>query len=107
MESKDDTAVTLTERRRAIYEHAVERHRNRGTHIDNDSLFVSLMEKWIEGELDMQEVAARSSPRFRKGEHRDVQSKTGVTDSSMTNEQLLSELDRIIGIHEAPSSNSS
>jgi hypothetical protein len=102
MHSNDDLKLPLSERRRAIYQRAVDKHRARGTPIDLDPLFVSLMAEWIEGRIDMSEVAARSSPRGRSAKLQTARESKAVNDDFMTNDQLLSELDSIIGIHELP-----
>ncbi|MBO9101754.1 MULTISPECIES: hypothetical protein [unclassified Rhizobium] len=39
----EEDAPSLTERRRAIYERAVDRYRARGTPIDRDPVFVALI----------------------------------------------------------------
>lgn len=102
MDSNLDPDLPLSERRRAIYQRAVDKHRARGTPIDLDPLFVSLMAEWIEGRIDMSEVAARSPPRGRSAKLQSAPASKAVNDGPMTDEQLLSELDRIIGIHELP-----
>ena len=97
----EEDAPSLTERRRAIYERAVDRYRGRGTPIDRDPVFVALISQWIEGSIEMSDVAARSSPGGRDGVLKSEMSALGKTnETTMSNDQLLSELDRMIGLHD-------
>lgn len=101
MDSIDDCKIAISERRRAIFTRAVERSRARGTPIDGDPLFVALIAAWIDGAIEMSEVARRSSPRGRTIEDQSAAVTAGSTaNNTMSNDQLLSELDRIIGIND-------
>lgn len=97
----EENEPSLTERRRAAYERAVDRYRARGTPIDRDPVFVALISQWIEGSIEMSDVAARSSPSGRNVVLKSEISATGKTNEiPMSNDQLLSELNRMIGLHD-------
>jgi hypothetical protein len=101
MDSIENINPSTSERRRAIYERAAERHRARGTRIDGDPAFVALISEWIDGKIDMAEVAKRSSPRPRSAKTEPVRTMAiDETAVPMSSDQLLSELDRIIGMRD-------
>jgi hypothetical protein len=49
--------LTASQRRRAIYERAASRFRALGTPIDTDPAFTALVDRWIDGLVEMAEVA--------------------------------------------------
>ena len=99
MDSTENMTASKSDRRRAIYERAVEKHRARGTPIDKDPAFVALISEWIDGKVEMADVAKRLSPRGHKpvGEA----AAAGLdTEKVVASDQLMLELDRIIGLRD-------
>lgn len=50
---------TNLETRRAIAQRAIDRAKSRGAPIDEDPVFVDLLESWINGDLDMKTMRKR------------------------------------------------
>ncbi|MFS2150781.1 hypothetical protein [Rhizobium sp. Rhizsp42] len=55
--TEDLAKLPLSERRRRIFLKCVTKYRELGTPIDGDARFLELIEKWIEGDIEMREVA--------------------------------------------------
>ena len=100
-----DALLPLTEGRRAIFERAVSKFRALGTPIDGDPAFVELVGKWIAGDADMREVAKSYSELQRSKGRRASAALSTVANlvsvpAQTTQEQLLAELEQVIGIVE-------
>jgi hypothetical protein len=52
-----DFGLSISDRRRAIFDRAVSKSRALGTPIDGDPRFVQLVTAWIDGKVEMAEVA--------------------------------------------------
>ena len=100
-----DALLPLPERRRTIFERAVAKYRALGTPIDNDPAFVELVGKWIDGDVDMRDVARSygdlrcSGRRHAPPEFRPV----GISASGaerIPQEKLMAELEQVIGIYD-------
>lgn len=99
-----DIAVpnSIAERRRAIFERLSVKFRSLGTPIDAQPEFVALIEEWIAGRMEMSEVArliqtwrGRRTDRAKSADRSDQ-----PKPESMSDDQLLSELDSAMSIHE-------
>jgi hypothetical protein len=105
MTSDDAIAnASLAERRRAIFSRVVGALAARGTPIDNDPKFVDLVNDWIDGKIEMADVV-KGYTEIRRSARRGATAlaKTGIPDEArkaQSNEDLLAELDQIIGIRE-------
>ena len=94
MESKE-TAETVADRRRAIFERTLSRYDAAGIAL-SDPLYHSLIERWIGGELTMGEVAALwDAARAERRVGR--QEKASLDFSSADRYQLLAEIQRLTG----------
>lgn len=61
--------LPLDERRRDIYRRSAEKFRALGMPIDSDPTFDRLIEAWIEGSIEMSEVARAYADFWRPGPH--------------------------------------
>ena len=62
--------------RRAIAQRAIDRAKARGTPIDDDTIFIALLDRWISGDIDMRTVRDRyfGSLALRQEQRHDAQS---------------------------------
>ena len=58
--------------RRAIAQRAIDRARSRGTPIDEDPIFMALLDAWISGDIDMRRMRERylGSLSLKEEQHR-------------------------------------
>ena len=106
MASSDDEIAyaSLAERRRAIFARVVGKLGARGMPIDKDPRFLQLVDEWINGKIEMDQVT-RGYAEIRRAA-RDLP--VAIPDPAIpetiadgvSQEELLAELEHIIGVYE-------
>jgi hypothetical protein len=92
--------ASISERRRAIFARVKARMDARGIRIDSDPRFLELVEKWIDGTIEISEVTQGYSS-IRRAARKQVASRAEATPApSVTQQQLRDDLDRVIGMYE-------
>lgn len=109
--SDDEIAyASLADRRRAIFARVVGRLAARGMPIDSDPRFLQLADQWINGKIEMEDVA-RGYAEIRRAA-RDLPvpvpdpAKPEIMADRVSQEKLLAELEHIIGVHDPDASSS-
>lgn len=104
-EYTDSAAEQLRQRRKAIFDRVSAKFRDRGTPIDTDPRFVALVTEWIDGRVEMTDVTKgyaeiRRATRSLRHEPSLESVNVAPTTSTLSQEQLNAELERVIGIWE-------
>jgi hypothetical protein len=86
----------VSERRREIFERTQAKYAGVGIHLD-DPQYLTLIEKWIDGEITMPEAAARwdEARRNRKPTTADIDDIDLESLPKMTQEQILAEIAKL------------
>jgi hypothetical protein len=103
--SEENMAETsLFERRQAIFARVVAMLNARGTPITDDPRFIQLVDEWASGKIELDDLTrgyfairhvGRELPAGRQGSET-----PGARSEGLSQEKLLGELERIIGIYE-------